>query len=239
MNCEEIQELMGAYVLGAVPDAEAAMMREHMKTCRRHDVDLAELRIAARQMAASVEPVEAPTRLRSRVLAAIDADRGGEPPLRRPAARAMAARTFAGPRNAWWMASAAAIVIAGLLAWNIVLLRRGGDDLGSLSRQAHVVATLRSDGVSGTGSVVYFPEKKQALVVGDGLPSLEPSTSTYQMWEIADGQPKSIGLMQADASGHAVAVVAFEQVGHTFAITIEPAGGSDQPTSKPVLNANL
>jgi anti-sigma-K factor RskA len=240
MNCSDLDELIGAYALGAVSGADAQLIREHMTTCRRHDLDLEELRSAARRIAASAEPVPPPSHLRSRVLAAIDVEAGAD--IAAPTElRASAPRAIRSPRQ-WtrWLGSAAAAVIVGLLVWNVVLLRRSNDGLQEIGARPHVVTTLHSRSTNGTGTVVYFPDEKKALVLGDGLQQLEPNASTYQLWEIAAGQPKSIGLMQADASGQAVIVVPFDgEIGHTLAITIEPAGGSAQPTSEPILTADL
>lgn len=46
--------------------------------------------------------------------------------------------------------------------------------------------------------------------------------------------------MQADPDGHTVAVVPFEGgAGQTLAITIEPRGGSRQPTTAPIYTAKI
>ncbi|MDP9238642.1 MAG: anti-sigma factor [Chloroflexota bacterium] len=240
MNCSHIDELLGAYALGAVSYDDADIIREHMTACRRHDSDLEELRSTARRIAAAAEQVPPPSSLRSRVVAAIDAepDAGRASPARLgPAAH----RTIRLSRPlTWGLGAVAAAVIVGLLAWNVALLQGRDDSLQRLSTRTHLVVSLHSDGANGAGSVIYFPDEKQALVVGDGLKQLESNASTYQLWEVADGQAKSIGLMRADASGQAVIVVPFEgQLGHTLVITIEPAGGSAQPTSKPILSAGL
>ena len=36
MNCEEIEELAGAYALGALPEAERAAVSAHLATCDTH-----------------------------------------------------------------------------------------------------------------------------------------------------------------------------------------------------------
>jgi anti-sigma-K factor RskA len=240
MNCADVNDLMGAYAIGAVSDADAQLVRDHMTTCRRHDLDLEELRSAARRIAASAEPIPPPSHLRSRVLAAIDAEAGAniEAPVQLEVSAPRAIRSSR--QRTWWLGSAAAAAIVALLVWNVVLLRRTNDGLQGLSARPHVVTTLHPQGTNGTGTIVYFPDEKKALVLGDGLQPLERNVSTYQLWEIAAGQPKSIGLMQADASGQAMIVVPFDgQIGHTLAVTIEPAGGSAQPTSNPILAADL
>jgi anti-sigma-K factor RskA len=60
------------------------------------------------------------------------------------------------------------------------------------------------------------------------------------MWAIDGDTPRSIGLLDVDDDGRARAVVPFDaDRSDVFAITVEPAGGSEQPTSAPVMTAEL
>ena len=139
-----------------------------------------------------------------------------------------------------WGAIAAALIITlgGLLAWNLVLQNRSGASVERLASRATSVTTLKqaSGGVGGT--VVYFGSDKKALVVSGALTPLE-SGKTYQMWAVGGAQPASIGVMNAAAGGTISTVVAFDAARTgTLAITIEPAGGSAQPTTAPILIAS-
>ena len=44
MNCEDIRELLPAYVLGALEHEEHDMVEDHLRLGREHDQELAELR---------------------------------------------------------------------------------------------------------------------------------------------------------------------------------------------------
>jgi anti-sigma-K factor RskA len=68
-----------------------------------------------------------------------------------------------------------------------------------------------------------------------------PSGQTYQVWAIRDGQPVSLGLMPPDPSGHTTAAMANVDLAgaELIAVTIEPAGGSAQPTSDPIITGEL
>jgi len=60
------------------------------------------------------------------------------------------------------------------------------------------------------------------------LPPL-PANQTYQAWQIAGGTPVSLGLMSGNAG-----IAAFEvdlSNASAVAISVEPAGGSTQPTN--------
>ena len=141
-----------------------------------------------------------------------------------------------------WGALAAALLIGfmAMTAWNIVLQRDDGDSAPQLAATADAVAPLRSSDGAVVGSVLYYNDEKQAVIVADGLQQTGDG-KTYQMWAIdAANNARSIGLMAPGAGGHGAVVVDFDRdLASTFAVTVERAGGVDQPTSDPVLIAQF
>ena len=70
------------------------------------------------------------------------------------------------------------------------------------------------------------------------LPSLDAG-KTYQMWQISGQRPVSLGLIRPDGAGHSTAIVPYDpDRPSTLAITIEPAGGSAEPTTAPILTTS-
>ncbi|WNB85655.1 anti-sigma factor [Cellulomonas sp. ATA003] len=73
----------------------------------------------------------------------------------------------------------------------------------------------------------------RALFTATGL--TEPGTGTeYQLWVLRDGVALSQGVMPDDA-GRVRAVADDYRTGDLLAVTVEPAEGSQQPTSDPVV----
>lgn len=150
---------------------------------------------------------------------------------------------------AWALNAAAAVLVAvagGLLVWNVVLMNRLGDDGDDAARFASRVTSVTPlEAAAGapagaTGYVLYVDGEKQAVVVGEGLRDLGES-QTYQLWAVTEGgQAQSLGLMQADEGGRSRAVAPFnvDDAG-VIAVTIEPRGGSDQPSSAPIFSARI
>ena len=64
----------------------------------------------------------------------------------------------------------------------------------------------------------------------------ETGEDVLQLWAIRDGVPTSMGTFTPDAEGRVAAVMegVVEPPGTIYAVTIEPAGGSPQPTSDPI-----
>lgn len=182
----------------------------------------------------------------------------GEPARREataPAAEPVdlaAARAARGPRPAWrWLLEAAAVIaLVGVVAWNVLL--QGQLDaarqqaallssaLATAAQAGSVTATLQGSGaaaaasgfvVAGTGGTNYM--------VVSGLP--DPGAGrTYQAWYLKGQAAVSAGTFTLGSDG--VTVVGMSAtVGAVTAValTIEPTGGSDQPTSQPIVLASL
>lgn len=78
----------------------------------------------------------------------------------------------------------------------------------------------------------YDPVTKRAVVVFENF--VKPTARNYELWVIRGGAPASLGLITADAEGHAT--LHLENVGDSFAlsafaVSIEPEGGSPNPAA--------
>lgn len=98
-----------------------------------------------------------------------------------------------------------------------------------------VTLQQQAGGPSGQAHVLY--NARMGLAVYSGLMSPAPADKSYQLWLVpAIGAPVDAGLVAA--SQQSGPVVAHFQVGLSaaaFAVTLEPAGGSPQPTGPKVL----
>lgn len=259
MNCDRADELLGAYALDALSETEAADFRAHLATCAHHRKLAAEMRAISHEMPALADPMPPPAALRARIL---DAVRNEPQELAAPAAVRTAGA--AAPRSivrgasspvrqseapGWrrgqyaWGALAAVIVaaIGGLLTWNVVLMNRLDDDgADAFASAVTAFAPLESATGESAGAVVYFGEDRRAVVVANDLKAIDAAEETYQLWAVTDGEAVSLGLLQPDASNSASMAFAYDaQTADAFAMTVEPRGGSDQPTSEPVYMAEL
>lgn len=173
----------------------------------------------ATEAVAATEPTDGAT---------VDAAGATEPlPAVRPIGSARSRRGIV----PWLAAAAAAIVV---LVGAVVLLSNG-DDAGVGDEIAAVVqaddAVARSlTGEIGEIEVVYSAERDALVLTGDGIEPL-PEGSTYQAWLVADGAPASVGTFAPDSNG-AIALRAngVDPTGAVVAVTVEPVGGSEQPT---------
>ncbi len=167
-----------------------------------------------------------------------DADGGASASSGSSAVRGEGAKVV-GPGSRWprWLqsgrglAAAAAVVVVlalGAVTVNAVL---GGSD--SVAEQAAAAArdshstVVKLDNTGGVPAARVVVTKDDDYVLFDGLPALT-SGHTYQLWRMGDGVPSSLGVL-GDAEGGA-AKVSLPSGTKAFAISVEPAGGSNTPT---------
>ncbi|MBW3593224.1 MAG: anti-sigma factor [Actinobacteria bacterium] len=230
MEPDDVHGLTGAYALDALDPADEALYEEHLRHCRACQRDLASLQGAAASLAYAVEAPEPPADLRSRILAQARAERPNVVPLR--------------PRWAYPAAAVAAVAATAAIAlgaWVFTLsttLEEEREAHANVDRAAAVLAT--GDAVAiplagASGTLVVAETGEAALVVSSLDPA--PAGKTYEAWVIEDGRPLPAGLFSA-ADGRTV--VALERPvprGAVVAVTLEPAGGVERPTSSPLFTA--
>ncbi|OIH97963.1 anti-sigma factor [Curtobacterium sp. MCBA15_001] len=91
----------------------------------------------------------------------------------------------------------------------------------------------------GTATVVWSDQLGKSAVILDGVKAA-PKDKTYELWyigsESSGGTIKSAGLMNDVDGGVRSAVLSgAKSSGATIGITVEPAGGSEQPTTTPIV----
>lgn len=225
----EPHTLSGAFVLDALSPEEAEQFRRHLQSCAVCREEVRELREAAARMGA-VEAAAPPPQLKSRVLAAAD-----RTPQKPP--RLGSSGTTPGPRR--WaprlLAAAAAVVVlaGGAIGLNAVLNNDDGGGLQAAVVQvfeagdAHVAEVETSHGPL---RVATSPTENEMAVDTSDLVPLDRE-HVYQLWAIQDGSPVSVGVLEDPKGGAAMEMPA---TGTEVAITVEPAGGSEQPTGDPI-----
>ncbi len=238
----DLHTLSGAYALNALSPSEAEEFRKHLAQCQACRDEVRELRQAAADMGA-VEAVRPPEQLRSRVLAA--AERTAQlPPLVRPVESGQAAGSTAGsdkPARRWsprLLVAAAAVVVAiggGIAVSNVL-----GEDDPTSNLAAPVSQVFNSDDArsvtvetanGGKLRVATSAERDEMAVDTAGLKPLSEE-QVYQLWTMDDAGPHSVGVLEDLDSG---AAMAMPEEGAQVAITIEPAGGSEVPTTDPII----
>jgi len=261
MSHEEALELAGLYALDALTPDERAAVDAHLAACSEDHTEFATLGGVAPALAAVAEPVDAPQSLKANVIAAYRADvapklvstpaRVPAPVVRPVIADAPRPRRWQAPNWMGWAAAAVAVVLLAVISVYGLNLRQQVDQakqradqlaqaVAAMTAPGSQVAVLHGSGAAaGVSGFAAFPASGTGYVVMTDVPAA-PSGMTYQAWFIADGKPSSAGTMAPTSDGNVVAAGVTPTPGASVvAVTLEPEGGSDQPTSDPIIVGNI
>ncbi len=100
LTCDEVREMAGAFVLGALDPGQEVAVRAHLARCDDPHAEIAELGGVLPALAESVPIVEPPVGLKARIMAAAAADVEERRALRATTGRALTAPIAASPTGA-------------------------------------------------------------------------------------------------------------------------------------------
>lgn len=128
---------------------------------------------------------------------------------------------------------------AALLLGGVALGSQLGDDSRNEALGAVVSAADAERGEvelpdGSTATVVWSAERGQSVILFEGL-SAPPAGSTYQAWYIGADGPRSAGTFDASGGATAFLLDGGFTAGAAVGVTVEPDGGSDAPTTDPIL----
>jgi anti-sigma-K factor RskA len=97
-------------------------------------------------------------------------------------------------------------------------------------------ARLVQQRLPGGGTATIVAAGDRAVLAGAALPAL-PDDRTYQLWIVRGQQVTSAGLGPAGsaAGGRWSRLVEGVRPGDVVAVSVEPSGGSAQPTTTPLV----
>ncbi len=263
LTCDEVREMAGAFVLGALDPAESAAVRAHLATCDDPHEEIAELGGVLPALGESVPVVEPPAGLKARIMAAAAADleertaaaaTAGpvttvpEPTLI-PSASERTARRARTSTGTWILRIAAVVAIVGLVGWNLVLqnqlnateaYQRGVTAVLDVAAQpGSLTAILAPADGTGSGLAAVGADGKVALAARDLAPT--SGSTVYTTWAIGgDRVPLALGdfTVGGDGTGTFEAAAPALAAGTVIALTREPTPGMTAPTG-PVVSKGV
>jgi anti-sigma-K factor RskA len=233
----DIHALSGAYAIDALDDIERARFERHLAGCADCTAEVASLREAA-ALLPETTVARPPAALRDRVLADIDTVRPLPPVVTTTSTPAPADRRPRRRRVVALVAAAAALVAIG--AVGATVWHPWSDD----SSQS---PTVTADDILGAEDAESWTETltdgssvevtRSASLNGAVVEThdLAPAgeDQVYQLWLQHDDEMVSAGLMPAGPD-NTVVLRGDPATADGFGITLEPAGGSKEPTLPPV-----
>lgn len=242
---------LAAYMLGALEPGEAAELERHLAGCERCRERMRWLQPAVRKLPDEVERLEPPSRLRDRVMAEVRADAEGrvgglsrQERQRDNSAAGYRHRGAATGAPGWLRRLGSGSLgwrpLVGLAAILLALVAVAGYEVGggggggggggeqtiTSGRAPGVTATMVRGGEGGTlrlANVDQLPEDR-----------------VLEAWVQRDGEVEAVpALFVPDREGRASTTIEDMNGVELVMVTEEPKGGSEQPTSKPLVRVTI
>jgi anti-sigma-K factor RskA len=253
INCDDIVALIPAYAIGATDPEETLLVEKHLADCPEAVAELSAYSEITEALLATSPVTAPPADLGARIVAA----------ARSSAPANIIRPDFTLPPKTsdlrrWVLvistmtAAVAVLLIAANVYWisEVRVLRQREDRLLRLledqninvasigSGEARVAVLTSTAGQTDLiGTLVWNVEEQNALLYVSNLPDI-PADRVYQLWLLAGDLRISGGVFRVDTGGMGwlrfQPDVAIENV-QALGITTEPEGGSEAPTSDPIL----
>ena len=261
-NDPDIHTLTGAYALNALPEDERAAFEEHLDRCDACALETAEFLATAAKLGGLLhEP--APAELKASILDEVDRTRQDRPSTGGDAQVVdLSSRRAAPPAWVTWVtASAAAVAAIAVVVMGVQLgsvndrleqaesiASQAAQQLDEVqSRSARIeqllaapdIQTISYEQEEVQGRLVVSDELGEAVFVASGLDPA-PHEHTYELWVIGDDGAVPAGLFDVDDGATVTQIVEGDFASAAaLGVTVEPAGGSPQPTTDPVMVMEL
>jgi anti-sigma-K factor RskA len=222
---DDLSELTGLYVLGALTGAERQAFEAHVAGCARCAAEVYSFEPVVAALGQMAPPADPSSSVRAQLLAAVSP---AEP---------------RGWRRTGWLAAAAALLVAIGASGYALRLRQQSQDQQAVARVLAAPDLARIDltgqPVAPTASARALWSRSRGLVfTASNLPPL-PAGRVYQLWVLSSQPaPMSAGLLKPDEAGRVTAMIPTPQdmpQPVAMAVTLEPDGGVPSPTGNKYL----
>jgi anti-sigma-K factor RskA len=243
---KDMMNLTGAYAVNSLSKSEAEEFELYLKTSEAARNETTELLDTAVALGLATVPVEPSAGLRSSIMSQIATLEQlpalavvEEPTKLTPAEMKAQSRWFRKPViMATSMAAAAALIVGGVTVNSTLTDLQSHQVQESTlvaltqAKDSHKTSTALTTG--GSATVVWSHDLDTAAVMVQDTPAL-PDDKAYALWFIdEDGQATAAGMLPKDSSTWSV-LDGKLKAGDSVGVTVEPAGGSSQPTTAPIL----
>jgi anti-sigma-K factor RskA len=227
----DLHSLIAPYVMDALDVDERQRMEAHLEQCTTCHGELTGFQGTAARLG-EAQSQTPPAGLRARILAEASTTR-----QERPIVTPITPRH--GLRQALPRLTVAAAFLIGAAGIGGYAVERG-QARDAMARNVAITSVLAAPDASitsktfstgGNVRLVASPGEDAAVIVANDLAPLK-SGKVYQVWMINDAGPKSQGTFRTSGT----IVMAGAGGADAVAITVEPAGGSREPTSGRITN---
>ncbi|MEJ7635623.1 anti-sigma factor [Aeromicrobium sp.] len=228
MTTTDLHSLIAPFALDALDPDERSRFAAHLDQCVTCQAELAGFQATASRLG-DAETLTPPDGLRDRLLSEISQTKQ-ERPVIALAQRSALRRTL--PRLA--MAAAFLVGTVGVGGYAVEHQNAGAeqDRNAAITRvlsSADAETVAKSIPTGGNVRMVMSASKDSAVIFANDLPS-PGDGKVYQVWMIDDSGPTDQGTFVEDGDMVMDGITKADRI----AVTVEPEGGSERPTTPPV-----
>lgn len=233
----DLHGLTGAYAMDALDELERARFEQHLSGCEDCRAEVAELRETAALLAETVA-TPPPASLRDSVLAGISQVRPLPPEV--PVTPLAAPRTgtpAGGGRR--WMPLLVAAALAVLVGVGAMVVAPWSDDEPRLTAAEQVLRAADAEhvfldlGEAGRATVTRSKSQDRAVITTEDMVPA-PEGKAYELWFQTPEDDMVPAGMMPDSADQTVVLDGPAAEAVAVGITIEPEGGSPEPTTAPI-----
>ncbi len=260
----DFDALSGSYALNALDPAERAAFEQHMRESHQTRDEVTELGDTAVLLGLAIAPMTPPPALKASIMAKLgttpqlpaergsadasptdpaqDAPQNALPSVAdaTPAERKAHARWYASPMTVLAASAAAvALIVGGGVITNGIAAntyqQAQADQLAAINAADDSQRQVSAIDGGGTATLVWSNELGSSALIVDNLQPL-PSDRSYQLWYIDSAGARPAGVFPTTDGGSTWRVLdGVMAAGDAVGLTIEPAGGSEIPTTAPIV----
>lgn len=250
---DDILSLTGAYVLNALTPEERKIFEDGLKSSEQARNEVTELADTAVLLGLAVEPVTPSANLKANLMAQIAST--PQLPVLAPVVESPSVegqkmtKAELKAQRRWFQkpvfvagitTMAASFVIVGAVSGDFMTgvhnTEYQADHLAAISQASDNERASADVAGGGSATVMWSDDANSSAVFLNDIPQLA-SSEDYELWYINDnGDARSAGLFSPDSVDGGWQVLDGDMnPGDKIGLTVEPAGGSKQPTTDPVL----
>ncbi len=233
-----VLDLIPAFAIGALEAEDVARVEAHLAGCLICRAESRAVEEVASQLRLAAAPSAPSPELKERLMTRVQSRR---PAVPEPAPAPIARSWFERLLPAWGVASLVLILALGAASLSLWQRVDEMDTFTSPGGMRAIPLSPTDAAATATGFVLVSADGEDGALVVDGLPPLDEEYE-YQLWLMRNGERTSGAIFSTDENSYGGtriraprSLLEYSSVG----ITIEPAGGSPQPTGERVLGGPL